>query len=81
EFFWELGAHSRLQRGNWLALRQGPWKYVSTPKDGQWLFNIESDANETDNLAEQEVARLDLMKQRALELSSEYRQSGQHASE
>lgn len=72
ELYWELGAHAELQRGNWLALRQGDWKYVTTPADGEWLFNLQDDPFETNNLSGEHPIRFAGMKRRAGELSESY---------
>jgi len=52
EFFWELQSHKELDRRPWGALRQGEWKYVNAPKEGEFLFDLKEDPNETTNLAE-----------------------------
>lgn len=49
--FWELGAHAELGRSPWSAVLEGDWKYVETPRDGEFLFNLAEDENETTNLA------------------------------
>jgi len=71
--FWELGAHAELERGNWLALRQGDWKYVSSPSDGEWLFNLNSDPYEKSNLMAFETGRFKRMRDRAEEIADNYR--------
>ncbi|MCR9118943.1 MAG: hypothetical protein NXI22_18575, partial [bacterium] len=49
--FWELGAHAELARSPWSAVLDGDWKYVETPRDGEFLFDLAEDENETTNLA------------------------------
>ena len=73
ELFWELGAHTELDRGHWMALRRGPWKYVRTPQESQWLFNLEDDPGEQQNLAGQEPQRFERLRQRANALRDLYR--------
>ena len=71
--FWELGAHTEWDRGNWLALRSGPWKYMQTPQQGSWLFNLAADPGEQQNLAEQDPQRFERLRQRANALRDLYR--------
>ena len=73
ELFWELGAHTELDRGNWLALRSGPWKFVQTPQEDQWLFNLTADPGEQRNLARQDPQQFERLRQRANALSNRYR--------
>ena len=77
ELFFELGAHAELERGDWLALRQGDWKYVSTPAAGDFLFNLREEAEEKRNLMNESPAKFSRMKERAIELSGEYRRGSQ----
>lgn len=56
--FWELGAHAELDRKPWSAVRDGDWKYVETPNDGEFLFNLAEDPNEEKNLGESDPERL-----------------------
>ncbi|MEM7015354.1 MAG: sulfatase-like hydrolase/transferase [Verrucomicrobiota bacterium] len=56
--FWELGAHAELDRKPWSAVRDGDWKYVETPSDGEFLFNLAKDPNEETNLGETDPERL-----------------------
>jgi arylsulfatase A-like enzyme len=73
ELFWELGSHEELKRGRWQALRDGDYKYVQTPADGEWLFNIENDPFELSNLKESNPGEFTRLRERARELSSFYR--------
>ncbi len=60
--FWELGAHQELGRNPWSALRSGDWKYLETPSDGEFLFNLLEDPYEKRNLIENEPERYIAMK-------------------
>ncbi|MGY8673127.1 MAG: hypothetical protein ACKVHO_11120, partial [Verrucomicrobiia bacterium] len=73
-FFWELGAHAELARRPWSALRTGDWKYLNTPSDGEFLFNLADDPNEQKNLAAAEPARLSSLRNQADHNSRELRQ-------
>ncbi len=50
--FWELGAHAELERKPWSAVRSGRWKYVQTPSSGEFLFDLEVDPNEENDLSQ-----------------------------
>lgn len=50
ELYWELGQHNELERGRWVALRRGQWKYVKDNGGRQFLFNIARDPLEQHNL-------------------------------
>lgn len=73
QLFWELGAHPELDRKPWSALLDGEWKYLETPKDGEFLFNLSDDPNEAKNLAKELSARLQKMRVRRDELRVSYR--------
>ena len=73
ELFWELGRHAELQRGQWLALRVGGWKYVQTPQDGEWLFNLDQDPYERHNLRTERPEHFQQLKTRARVLSRKFR--------
>jgi arylsulfatase A-like enzyme len=75
ELFWELGAHAELERGQWLGLRHGDWKYVLSPVDGEWLFDLGTDPYEQFNLAPQNKQQFVKMQQRAKILSKRYHPS------
>jgi arylsulfatase A-like enzyme len=75
ELFWELGMHKELKRGQWQALRDGDYKYVQTPTDGEWLFNIKNDPFELRNLKESKLSEFTKLRKRARELSRFYRAS------
>lgn len=72
-FFWELGAHAELKRSPWTAIREGDWKYLSTPDDGEFLFNLAKDPNEKRNVAATETGRFQSMKRSAKRLSQAMR--------
>ena len=55
--FWELGVHAELGRNPWSAVRSGDWKYLQTPDDGEFLFNIAKDPYEKRNLMHIEPER------------------------
>ncbi|MBN11885.1 MAG: hypothetical protein CMI17_02615 [Opitutaceae bacterium] len=48
--FWELGVHAELERNPWSAVRSGDWKYLQTPDDREFLFNVAKDPYEKRNL-------------------------------
>jgi arylsulfatase A-like enzyme len=73
-FFWETGTHSELKRGSWAAVRSGDWKYVRSPKEGEFLFNLANDPNERDNLAKQEPEQFQRLQQMDARLARELRQ-------
>ncbi len=75
ELFWELGSHQMLDRGRWSALRQQHWKYVQTPNDGEWLFDLGQDPHETTNLKEAYPEEFRRLRQRAKNLTQNYRSS------
>lgn len=65
-FFWELGSHAELGRQPWSAIRSGNWKYLQTPDEGEFLFDLAADPNETTNLAKTDSGRfLEFQKMRA----------------
>lgn len=73
-FFWELGAHAELKRNPWMAIREGDWKYLQTPKDGEFLFNLAQDPNEKRNLAATEVEQFHRLKESGLRLARKLRE-------
>lgn len=72
EFFWELGAHEELARKPWAALRKGNWKYLNSPQEGEFLFDLGADPNEEVNLSTKEIERFEAMRKRWVELAKEY---------
>ncbi|NNE91245.1 MAG: sulfatase-like hydrolase/transferase [Verrucomicrobiales bacterium] len=73
EFLWETGAHSELGRKRWRALRKGGWKFLSSPKDGEFLFNLAEDPFEKADLKSKQPEKFEELKQRAEELAESYR--------
>lgn len=73
EMYWELGNHAELERGHWMAYRSGNWKYINSPIDGEWLFNLAQDPLEKENLKEKEIAMFDQLKSRCLKLGDQYK--------
>ena len=71
EIFWELGAHSELQREPWGALLSGSWKYVNSPEEGTFLFDLANDPHETQNLASSHHTKFLELEQRWQEIAAE----------
>lgn len=71
--FWELGVHAELGRNPWSAVRSGDWKYLQTPDDGEFLFNIAKDPYEKRNLMRIEPERFKDLRALRDNLSSSYR--------
>ena len=71
--FWELGVHAELGRNPWSAVRSGDWKYLQTPDDGEFLFNIAKDPYEKRNLMHIEPERFKDLRALRDNLSSSYR--------
>lgn len=71
--FWELGAHAELERSPWSALLDGDWKYLETPEDGEFLFDLSKDPNEATNLIKTKSDRLKMMRAERDRLRKEYR--------
>lgn len=72
ELFWELGAHERLERGAWIAVRDGDWKYLQDAAGNEYLFNLHKDPYEKQNLIQQQPDKAKELAQRCTELSAEY---------
>jgi arylsulfatase A-like enzyme len=72
EMYWELGSHSELERGHWVAYRNENWKYVNSPTEGEWLFNLQADPNEKQNLKDKEAAMFDRLKLKCSKLGETY---------
>jgi arylsulfatase A-like enzyme len=73
ELYWELGSHAELERGHWVAYRNENWKYVNTPKEGEWLFNLQVDPLEKENLKDKEVTMFNQLKLKCSTLSEGYK--------
>ena len=71
--FWELGVHAELGRNPWSAVRSGDWKYLQTPDDGEFLFNVAKDPYEKRNLMRIEPDRFKDLRALRDNLSSFYR--------
>jgi len=71
ELLWQTGSHAELKRKGWIALRQGPWKYLQTPEQ-EFLFNLEADPNEKNNLASKESQKFQDLSARAKVKVQEY---------
>ena len=78
-FFWELGAHAELERKNWSAVRQGDWKFLSTPKDGEFLFNLALDPREGTNFASMEPVKFTELRSLRDRLAKEMRSFPQNS--
>ncbi len=73
ELFWELGQHAELDRERWVSIRRGDWKYVQSPTEGEWLFNIAEDPFEKENLRSKQPVRFERLRNLARERSAQYR--------
>ncbi|MAM90289.1 MAG: arylsulfatase [Opitutaceae bacterium] len=71
--YWELGAHVELRRKPWSAVRLEDWKYLESPMDGEFLFNLADDPHEKRNLKEVYPERFAAMRNLRDELSRAYR--------
>ncbi len=50
DFLWMTGKHAELDREPWLALRSGDLKYLRSPTEGEFLFDLQSDPQESTDL-------------------------------
>ena len=50
------------QRNQHKAMREGPWKYMQDEKGLEYLFNLEADPSESNNLKEKEAGRFTALK-------------------
>ncbi len=50
KMIWQTGVHSELGRKSWLAYREGDIKYLSSPSEGEFLFDLGSDPLESTDL-------------------------------
>ena len=53
---WSTGSHAELGREAWHAVRDGKWKWVDPPGQPGMLFDLDSDQNETTDVALQHPA-------------------------
>ncbi|MDF1755138.1 MAG: sulfatase-like hydrolase/transferase [Verrucomicrobiales bacterium] len=74
EFFWETGQHSELNRKGWAALRRGDLKYVNSPQEGEFLFDLSQDPNEETDLKAEKPEEFETLKTRWEKLAKEYRE-------
>ena len=74
ELYWETGKHADLGRGSWTALRRGGWKYVQSPLDGEFLFDVAADPGEKENLAESRPEVFAELRERRNALAKTYRE-------
>ncbi|MCA9020192.1 MAG: hypothetical protein KDA74_08630, partial [Planctomycetaceae bacterium] len=64
ELYWQLGPHAELKRGRWSALRQGNWKYIEDANGEEFLFDLNTDPNEKQNLIQTQAAKRKELQQR-----------------
>ncbi|MGC6548175.1 MAG: sulfatase-like hydrolase/transferase [Rubripirellula sp.] len=50
---WKTGAHQKLGRQSWAAVRKGDWKWVRPPEQSAALYDLGSDPYETTDLSRQ----------------------------
>lgn len=65
ELVWRTGTHAELNRGNWVALRSGDWKYVQDDDGQEFLFNLKTDPHEQTNLQASEPQRFNQLRKKA----------------
>lgn len=75
ELFWELGSHAALDRGSWLALRDGDWKLVSTPDGDDFLFDLSVDPNERVDRKQSAPEVFSALREKGMRLSQKFRES------
>lgn len=73
KMLWMTGAHAELGRKGWLAYREGNLKYLQTPKEGEFLFDLGNDPNEKNSLLESQPKTASRLKIAALEAVENYR--------
>lgn len=73
ELFWELGAHKRLDRKPWTAVRKENWKYLQDADGTEYLFNLEKDPYEREDLSEQKADLFQQLQSRRDAFIREYR--------
>ena len=71
--YWELGSHAELKRKPWSALRLEDWKYLESPLDGEFLFNLAEDPYEKRNLKDIYPERFHALRDLRDEMSKAYR--------
>lgn len=73
KFLWQTGSHAELGRKSWIAYRDGSLKYLNSPKEGEFLFNLSEDPNETADLKTDMPEEFLRLKEAALFTAREYR--------
>jgi len=73
EMFWELGAHRRLDRKPWTAVRKGDWKYLQDAGGEEYLFNLMNDPYEQNDLSKTKPVTFNRLRNRRDELIRQYR--------
>jgi len=71
--YWELGAHAELKRKPWSAVRSEEWKYLESPLEGEFLFNLDEDPYEKLDLKDVYPERFQAMRSLRDEMSKAYR--------
>ena len=71
--YWELSAHAELKRKPWAAARLEDWKYLESPLDGEFLFNLAEDPYEKRNLKDFYPERFHALRDLRDEMSKAYR--------
>lgn len=78
KFLWQTGSHAELGRKPWIAYRDDQLKYVSSPEEGEFLFDLSKDPHETSDLKEEQPGDFLRLKEAALFSAREYlRYAGQ----
>ncbi len=73
DLFWELGAHVRLKRGAWTAVRSGDWKYLQDDQGEEYLFDLKNDPHEQKNLAHNQAEKFEQLRERRDQHLREFR--------
>ena len=60
-----------------MAYRDGDWKYVQSPQEGEFLFHLGDDPNETTDRKREESARFEALREAAVAKAEELRLSSQ----
>jgi arylsulfatase A-like enzyme len=74
ELFWELGAHDELDRQPWGALLSDNWKYVNSPEDGAFLFDLSQDPYEKEDLSGTQHTKFHQLESRWAAIAAECRE-------
>ncbi|MDF1826200.1 MAG: sulfatase-like hydrolase/transferase [Verrucomicrobiales bacterium] len=75
QLLWQTGAHSELDRKPWVAYREGTHKYLSSPEEGEFLFNLSNDPNETTDLKNEKPELFRQLRDTALSKAADYRET------